>query len=279
MADGRPNYAVTGHPVAHSLSPRIHAAFAAQTGDRDVRYGRLDLAPDDFAAGCAAFFAAGGRGLNVTAPHKAAALALCDEASESARLAGAVNTLVRRPDGTLFGDTTDGPGLVNDLRDNLGIELAGARVLVVGAGGAGRGVLAPLLAQAPERLALANRTLATARRCTRDYGHLGSIEALALEDCGSGWDLVVNATAASLSGAVPALAGEVARGAVCYDMAYAANGTPFTAWAQANGARAVRTGIGMLVEQAALSFELWRGRRPQTGPVLRELARDPGITF
>lgn len=260
-------YAVIGHPVAHSKSPEIHAAFAAQTGEALV-YERL-LAPlDGFARAVRDFFAAGGKGLNVTVPFKLEAYALAAERSPRAESARAVNTLWMR-EGRLQGDNTDGAGLVADLKGHLACPLAGRRILLVGAGGAARGVLAPLLAEQPAELRLVNRSADKAVALGAAFGlPAGGLASAA----GSRFDLVVNATAASLSDAAPDLPGGLyAPGALAYDMFYAARPTAFMRQAAADGASRQADGLGMLVEQAAEAFFVWRGRRPETAPVLARL--------
>ena len=277
-------YAVVGHPVAHSRSPYIHGEFARATGEH-LEYGTIDVAPAGFAAAVRAFFAGGGRGLNVTVPHKEAAAALVDERTPRATLAGAVNTIWHTPDGRLVGDNTDGVGLVTDLERHLGLAIGGTRVLLLGAGGATRGVLGPLLERRPEMLALANRNAARARALAAEFAAHGPIVAGGLGDVEAApFDLVINATAASLSGEVPSVTpAVVGPQTVCYDMAYGTGETPFMRWAQAHGARAAHQGLGMLVEQAAEAFRLWRGTSPPTAPVLARL-NDPsgpghGIQF
>jgi shikimate dehydrogenase len=263
-------YAVIGNPVAHSRSPDIHAAFARATG-QSLEYGRV-LAPlDGFAETVASFRASGGRGANVTVPFKEQAFALCDTLTERARLAGAVNTL-SFASGELGGDNTDGVGLVNDITRNLGVPLRGKRILLLGAGGAARGALAPLLAEQPASLFIANRTEARARELAAMAAV--PVGAAGFESLGGHcFDIVINATSASLAGAaLPAPAGLYAADALAYDMMYGKGDTPFMAGARALGAR-VADGLGMLVEQAAESFFVWRGVRPATGPVLESLRR------
>jgi shikimate dehydrogenase len=258
-------YAVFGNPIAHSKSPLIHAEFARQTG-QDLAYEAI-LAPlDDFAGALQAFRGRGGRGANVTVPFKEQAHALADRLSARAEAAGAVNTLTFG-DGTVLGDNTDGVGLVNDLADNLGVALAGARVLLLGAGGAARGVVLPLLERGPARLLIANRTAAKARELADRFGCQGcGFDELAEQS----FDLVINATSASLAGDAPPLPeGIYAPGALAYDMMYGRE-TPFMAAARAAGAR-VADGLGMLVEQAAEAFCVWRGVRPDTAPVIAML--------
>jgi len=262
-------YAVIGNPVAHSKSPQIHAEFAHQTG-QDLVYERLLAPTGAFIATAGAFRARGGRGLNVTLPFKGEAFRYAERLSESARAAQAVNTLKFEGD-AIIGDNTDGAGLVNDLVRNLGCAVAGARILLLGAGGAARGVIGPLLEQRPARLVIANRTPAKAQLLARGFrGDLetGNYATLA----GRQFDLVVNATSASLAGELPPLPrGVFARGALAYDMMYGRGETPFLAFARGEGAATLADGLGMLVEQAAESFFIWRGLRPDSAPVLKLL--------
>ncbi|MBE7419228.1 MAG: shikimate dehydrogenase [Ideonella sp.] len=267
-----------GHPVAHSRSPFIHAAFARQTGEA-IAYGRLECPPDGFEDRARAFAAsheAGmgrARGCNVTLPFKARALALATKASERAALAGAANTL-RFDDDGWFADNTDGVGLLRDIVDHAGFAPAGARILLVGAGGAAAGVLGPLLGAAPREIVVANRTPEKAAALVRQHRASaggGVLRACGLADCGSGFELVVNASASSVNGvAAPVPATALAPGALAIDLMYGPAAAPFLAWAAAHGARG-RDGLGMLVEQAAEAFWLWRGVRPQTAPVLAAL--------
>lgn len=270
-------YAVVGNPVAHSKSPEIHAAFARETG-QDLTYERL-LAPlDGFVDTVTRFQREGGRGLNVTVPFKLEAFALAREHSPRAQRAGACNTLAWR--GThWFGDNTDGAGLVRDLDVNLGVALAGHDLLVLGAGGAARGILAPLLGAAPRSLTISNRTMAKAEELARAFAALGPISARSPASlAGTHFDVVLNATSASL---VPAAAspppwpGIIFAGvAFAYDLMYGDGPTPFERWAHANGAARVADGFGMLLEQAAESFLVWRGVRPDTAPVFALLRGD-----
>jgi shikimate dehydrogenase len=258
-------YAVFGNPIAHSKSPLIHAAFARQTG-QDIRYTAL-LAPlEGFREAVLAFRDGGGRGANVTVPFKEQAFALATRRSERAEMAGAVNTL--RFDGAdILGDNTDGAGLVRDLADNLAVGLAGKRILVMGAGGAARGVILPLLEQAPGVLFIANRTADKALALARGFARRGEIGGGGYDGLPGSFDVVINATAASLAGELPPLPATVfAEGALAYDMMYGGD-TPFLAFARAHGAR-ISDGLGMLVEQAAEAFFLWRGVRPETRPVI-----------
>ena len=264
-------YAVIGNPIAHSKSPLIHAAFARETG-QDLNYGRILGDRDDFPGDVRRFLAGGGRGLNVTVPFKEAAYALADELGPAAASAGAVNTLTVLAGGRLRGDNTDGVGLVRDLVANHGFEFRGARVLLLGAGGAARGVLFPLLATGLASLTLANRTAIKAQELVavvRD----ARVAAGGLEDlAGHQFDLIINATAAGLDGAVPDLPADcLAPGGWTYDMLYGDQPTPFRRWGQARGAAQALDGLGMLVEQAAESFWLWRQVRPSTAPVIRWL--------
>lgn len=270
-------YAVVGHPIAHSKSPQIHTLFAQQTGQR-LSYEKLLAPRDGFAETVQQFRAAGGKGLNVTVPFKLEAAALATRLTERAALAGAVNTLAFN-DAEILGDNTDGAGLIRDLLHHWESAVTGKRVLLLGAGGAARGVVQPLLEQRPALLVIANRTvekahalqalfaaaLAPALACSL---HAGSFAELA----GQTFDLVINATASSLQDAAPPLPpGVYAAEALAYDMMYAAQPTAFMRAAQQQGVQRVSDGLGMLVEQAAESFYLWRGVRPETQAVLEIL--------
>ena len=265
-------YGVIGHPVAHSWSPFIHGMFARQTGEQMI-YRLHDVLPQDFRAYVLDFFSRGGRGLNVTVPHKVAAAELANELTPRAERAVAVNTLAVQRDNRLLGDNTDGAGLVHDLRDNLSVNLAGRRVLIVGAGGATRGVVAPLLVLRPAELVVANRTADRAHAFAADFRDVGAVRGCGFDDVGEHpYDVVINATSASLAGEVPAIPTTVFKpDTLCYDMAYSKGDTPFLKWARDNGCARAIQGWGMLVEQAAESFQLWRGVRPQTKPVLEAL--------
>lgn len=263
------HYAVIGNPVAHSKSPQIHAQFARQTG-QDLTYERLLAPTHAFIQVASAFRTRGGRGLNVTLPFKGDAYRFATVLSERANAAQAVNTL--KFDGNaVLGDNTDGTGLVNDLARNFGYAIAGRRVLLLGAGGAARGVIKPLLEQEPARLVLANRTLGKAQLLAQCFA--GAVEASTFAAlAGRQFDLVINATSASLAGELPPLpSGVFAPGALAYDMVYGRDDMPFLAFARGEGAAALADGLGMLVEQAAESFYIWRGLRPDTAPVLRLL--------
>ena len=265
-------YVVIGNPIAHSKSPEIHAGFARQTG-QSLSYERL-LAPlDDFPASVRRFIAEGGRGANVTVPFKLQAHALADQLSERARLAGAVNTL-KFEHGTIFGDNTDGAGLVADIVTNAGITLAGKRVLLLGAGGAARGALLPLLEQQPAELVLANRTLPKAQELVAQFAQFAgssTLAASAFGDLQGPFEVIINATSASLGAEVPPLpATAFGTSTLAYDMMYGSAPTVFLQVAAQHGAM-VRDGLGMLVEQAAEAFLLWRGVRPTTTEVLATL--------
>lgn len=262
-------YAVIGNPVAHSKSPEIHAQFAMQT-HQHLSYERM-LAPlDGFAGSVQTFLREGGRGANVTLPFKLEAYALASALTDRARCAGAVNTL-KFDDGGILGDNTDGIGLVRDIVRNAGVELAGSRILLLGAGGAARGALQPLLDQHPERLVIANRNKAKAELLVLGFKARVSLAAADYPGLNTAFDLIVNATSASLANEVPPLPA-ICFGArsLAYDMMYGAKPTVFMQYAAQHGA-ALRDGLGMLVEQAAESFFVWRGVRPDTAPVLAQL--------
>lgn len=272
-SDTRPQlYAVLGNPVAHSLSPRIHALFAAQFGTQ-LEYRRVRADAGRFAQAVADLRAAGARGANVTLPFKQEAWELCDEVSDRADAASAVNTLVFNTDGSVWGDNTDGVGLVRDLTVNLHTEIAGRRVLVIGAGGGARGILQPLLSCRPSGLVLANRTRDRAVEIAHEFRYFGLIDACGLAELrGLRFDIAINGTSASLAGEVPDLPGELfLPHALAYDMMYADRPTPFMRWSNGHGAARVADGLGMLVEQAAESFFVWHGHRPVTAPVFTAL--------
>ena len=271
-------YAVLGNPVAHSRSPFIHALFAQQTGER-IEYGRVLCPPDGFAASLRAFAASSepgkgpARGCNVTVPFKLQSPALAARVSERAALAEAANVLRFDADGW-FADNTDGIGLVRDIEQHAGFRIAGARVLLVGAGGAAAGVLGPLIAALPREIVVANRrrerAAALAERHRAVAGEV-RLRACGLDDCGDAFDLVVNSTSSSLQGvATPVGAAVLRRDALAIDLMYGPAAQPFLDWARSHGAQA-HDGLGMLVEQAAEAFFVWRGVRPQTPPVLRAL--------
>ena len=273
-ADGTADrYAVVGNPVAHSLSPKIHAEFARQTGQQ-LSYQAIELASDAFVAGIAELQQQGFRGLNVTVPFKREAWELCDSLSARAEVAGAVNTLSLQADGNIHGDNTDGVGLVRDLVDNLKIKIRGQNVLLLGAGGAARGVLEPLLALSPAKLTIANRSLDRAIALASDFTSFGKIEVVAYNRLSNeSYQLIINATAAGLSHQLPPIPASLLDPAgVCYDMMYNLNkATDFVEWSVSQGVKQSFDGLGMLVEQAAEAFFLWRGVRPQTDELMRML--------
>lgn len=269
-------YCVMGNPIAHSRSPAIHARFAELTGQA-LAYERCLLPVDGFAQGLRQFFAErGGRGCNVTVPFKLEAARLADERSERVDLAGAANTLIRQPDGRIHADNTDGLGLVADITRNAGVALAGRDVLLVGAGGAAAGVLGPLLQAGVRRLTVANRTLERAQALVQRHQTLAMLQkaelsALQPPAVTGNFDVTINATASSLAGdAVPVPASVLRPGSLAYDMMYGPAAAGFLDWARAHGA-VPRDGLGMLVEQAAEAFLLWRGVRPPSAQVLDEL--------
>ncbi len=263
-------YAVMGNPISHSLSPAIHAAFARATKE-SIEYAGLLVPLGQFAQSARRFFDGGGRGANVTLPFKLDAFDLAATKTDRAIVAGAANFLVARG-GAIEADNTDGAGLVADLTRNQGVRLEGAHILVLGAGGAARGIIAPLLACRPARLVIANRTAARALELAARFGERGPVEGVALDAIPRDrYDLVLNATSTSTHGeALPLPAHALPPGAFAYDLAYGAGARAFVERAKTAGMKAA-DGLGMLVEQAAESFELWRGVRPQTRPVLAEL--------
>lgn len=265
-------YGVIGHPIAHSKSPVIHRLFAEQT-DQDLSYEAFDVPPASLADRLLELVADGIRGLNVTVPHKQAVIELIDELSERAQLAGAVNTLTVGQDDSLAGDNTDGVGLITDLCSNLGLRLENANTVILGAGGATRGIVPALLQAEVKNLRIANRTLGKARELAAEFAGLGSVSACSYDElAGQPFDLVINATSAGLTGKVPPFpASVIGEDTVCYDLSYAMADTPFVSWAVDHGALSVHQGWGMLVEQAAESFAIWRGVRPDTGSVLAKL--------
>ncbi len=267
-------YAVVGNPIGHTRSPRIHSAFASISGE-NISYQALLAPVDGFKATVAQFFADGGRGLNVTLPFKEQAYALSEVRSLRATQAGAVNTLMLGKDGRLYGDNTDGVGLVRDMTENLGWTLAGKRVLVVGAGGAVRGVLGVLLAAKPAQLLLANRTHSKAQALADIFQDYGQIDAVRFEDISvHSVDVVINGSSASLQGELPPLGEHIlAADAYAYDMAYGKPELPFLTWAAAQGAN-TSDGLGMLIEQAAESFFIWRGVRVSTAGLLAEIRQE-----
>jgi len=277
-------YAVIGEHISHSRSPLIHTLFAKAT-QQAMQYGLIDVGVAGFAIAVREFMRGGGRGLNVTVPHKQMALQLADTLTPRARRAGAVNTLARGlagdADTAVLGDNTDGAGLVRDLTVNLGCALRGARVLLLGAGGAARGVIAPLLESGVASLVIQNRHGARAQELAQEFTDLGPVRAAPATPVGGDgsppYDLIVNATSASLRGELPSIAaGALGTQTLCYDCAYGERDTVFVSWARDAGAARATMGLGMLVEQAAESFALWRGLRPDTVPVLAALRAPVG---
>ncbi len=276
MSPAVDQYGVFGHPVGHSLSPFIHGVFARDTAQQ-MSYRAYDVAPEEFAARVQSFFAEGGRGLNITLPHKIAAVEVVQELTARAAHAAAVNTLVWQDD-ALLGDNTDGAGLVRDLCDNLGLVITQRRLLILGAGGATRGVLAPLLGLEPAMVMIANRTPERAEALAAAFADLGVTQGVGFAYVGdTPFDLILNATSASLSGDIPPIpAGAIGPRTVCYDLAYGRSAMAFVRWAKQSGCAMAVQGLGMLVEQAAESFRLWRGVRPQTTQVIAALKQRVG---
>ncbi|MEO7773179.1 MAG: shikimate dehydrogenase [Steroidobacteraceae bacterium] len=262
-------YAVIGQPISHSRSPWIHARFARQT-QQDIQFDAIEVVPARLTEYLRHFFADGGKGLSVTLPHKQAVTQLVQELTPRAAQAGAINTILLRQDGALLGDNTDGAGLVRDLTQNLGISIVGRRLLLLGAGGAARGVLLPLLGLAPQEIFIANRSPQRAHELVERFSKFGKLRAGGFEDVPARrFDLVINATAANLAGEKPTIPVQtVGTQTFCYDLAYANRDTPFLSWAQERGCARAVMGLGMLVEQAAEQFQLWREVRPDTSSVL-----------
>lgn len=261
-------YAVFGNPIEHSKSPEIHRQFAAQEG-ADIEYRRILADPGAFAEAATAFFAEGGAGANVTVPFKTDAFRWADECSPRAADAGAVNTLIRLPNGRIRGDNTDGIGLVNDIAENHAVSPAGKHILILGAGGAVRGVIRPLLEQSPASLTVANRTVAKAGELAAQFG----IQAIGLDGLPANhYHIIINGTSGSLSGQMPDVSPEIFRTCeLAYDMAYGSEPTVFMRFAGQSGARRTADGLGMLVAQAAFSYQLWRGFAPETRPVIERM--------
>jgi shikimate dehydrogenase len=274
MGEAPDQYGVAGHPIAHSWSPFIHGMFAKATAQNLV-YRLFDISAENFRGEALRLFASGIKGLNVTLPHKQAAAELVNELTPRAERAKAVNTIAFFDETSLLGDNTDGLGLAADLEKNLKIALGDMRVLILGAGGAVRGVLGPLMERELREVVIANRTEDRARKLAAEFSDLGVISGCGFfEVRGPPYDLVINATSAGLQGEMPEMPpGLVGENSICYDMAYGRGHTPFTLWAKSLHAGRITKGWGMLVEQAAESFLLWRGIRPDTAPVLEALAR------
>lgn len=267
-------YAVMGNPISHSKSPQIHSAFAQQTGQQ-LEYTSLLVEIGQLTDAVAEFQRHQGKGLNITVPFKQDAWQLASSLSDRAERAGAVNTLVLYDENDYYGDNTDGVGLVNDLKNNHDIHLNTRHILILGAGGAVRGVLEPILQQFPSQLVIANRTVEKATQLAKEFSDLGALSGCGFDDlAGETFDLIINGTSASLSGELPALPDNLLKsGACCYDMMYGSQPTPFMQWAYQQGAQTCLDGLGMLVEQAAESFYLWRGVRPETAPVIQQLRK------
>ena len=268
------DYAVMGNPISHSKSPSIHTLFAEQT-QQSVLYTAIHVDLGGFKQAVGNFVASGGKGLNITVPFKQEAWELVSERSERAERAGAVNTIKIEND-RLFGDNTDGVGLVNDLTINHGIELKNKNILLMGAGGAARGVLVPLLKQNPSSLFIVNRTPDRAKDLALDFSDAGEVQGGGYDAIAElKFDVVINATAASLHGELPPLPDTLLNdNASCYDMMYSAKPTPFMVWATEHNAEKVLDGLGMLVEQAAESFYIWRDVKPETKPVIDQLREE-----
>ncbi|MHC8404937.1 shikimate dehydrogenase [Pseudomonas sp. TMB3-21] len=266
-------YVVFGNPIGHSKSPLIHRLFAEQTGEK-LDYTTSLVPLDDFSDFVLAFFREG-RGANVTVPFKEQAYRLAHSLTARAQRAGAVNTLSKLADGSLLGDNTDGAGLVRDLTVNAGFSLTGKRILLLGAGGAVRGALESLLAERPASVIIANRTVEKAELLAELFADLGPVSASGFDWLQEPVDLIINATSASLTGDVPPIASSLIQAGetVCYDMMYGKEPTSFCRWTAQHGAAVAMDGLGMLAEQAAEAFFLWRGVRPDTAAVLAELRR------
>jgi shikimate dehydrogenase len=263
-------YAVFGHPIKHSKSPRIHQLFAQQTGQQ-LNYIALDVPAESFSDSINTFLAQGGKGLNCTVPLKELAWQRADNLTERARFSKAVNTLALQNDGSLLGDNTDGIGLVKDLIQNHKIPLSAIRILILGAGGASRGIIGPILEQSPECIWIANRTVSRAQQLAEEFALLGHhIQSCGFNELnGQRFDLILNATSASLTNELPPLPDNLlSENGCCYDLAYANKATTFVQWGQQQNAAKSLDGLGMLVEQAAEAFYIWRSVRPDTKPVI-----------
>ncbi len=265
-------YGVMGYPVSHSRSPVIHRLFALQT-NQNLQYELLQVAPEKLELAVRQFQRTGGKGLNITVPHKSEVARLCDQLSERASTAGAVNTLSFR-DGEILGENTDGIGLLRDLVINLGVTIEGANILILGAGGATRGIVGPLLEMQPASLRIANRTIDKAEALADHFSHSGPVSACRFNvvPITDKYDLIINATSAGFKGETPPYpAAAISKDTLCYDLSYGLKPTPFSEWAREQGAEQSVMGWGMLVEQAAESFSIWRGVRPDTAPVLKQM--------
>ena len=266
-------YALVGNPITHSLSPQIHRLFAEQT-KQPISYEAIELSLDDFPAQIRTLQQQGLKGVNVTVPFKQQAWEICQQTSPRAEQAGAVNTLVFMENGEISGDNTDGEGLIRDLTCNHNTPIAQRKILILGAGGAVRGVLAPLLALEPENITITNRTLEKAEKLALDFNTVGQISVCSYEGLGAEkFDLIINATAAGLSNQIPPIREDVLGSkTICYDMMYNLNGnTAFVEWALSRGVTSAIDGLGMLVEQAAEAFYIWRGVHVSTAGVVDHL--------
>ena len=266
-------YAVMGYPVSHSRSPVIHRLFAVQTG-QNLQYELLEVAPGNVEAAITQFAKTGGKGLNVTLPHKSEVTRFVDDMSERATTAGAINTLVFKND-EIFGDNTDGVGLLRDLQSNLELEIEGANILILGAGGSTRGILAPLIDAKPASIVIANRTVDKAMALADKFSSLGPVSASSFRNLRTPpeFDIVINATSAGVKGEAPPYPEQaIGENTVCYDLSYSMRTTPFAEWGKKQGAAKSVMGWGMLIEQAAESFYIWRGVRPDTAQVLKQVA-------
>ena len=273
MAANVDRYGVMGYPVSHSRSPVIHRLFALQTG-QNLQYELLQVRPDNLETAIKQFERTGGKGLNITVPHKSEVTKLVDQMSERASTAGAVNTLVFQDD-EIFGDNTDGVGFLRDLRSNLGLKLEDANILILGAGGATRGIISPLLDADPKSVMIANRTITKAKGLAEHFSSQGPVSSCRFQDVGTLpiYDLVINATSAGFKGETPPYPeAAINEHTICYDLSYGLTTTPFSQWASEQGAARSVMGWGMLVEQAAESFHLWRGVRPDTAAVLKQIS-------
>lgn len=266
-------YAVFGNPINHSKSPNIHRQFAEQTG-QDLHYAKQLVPVDTFVQAAQDFFAQGGKGLNVTIPFKVEAFSFAQELTARAQRAGAVNVLALQANGTILGDNTDGIGMVHDMH-NLDWNLQHKRILILGAGGAVRGILQPVLAEHPTQVVIANRTLSKAEELAREFHDLGDVLARSYEQlAGEKFDIVINGTSASLTDELPPLPANLLNAnACCYDLMYGAEPTVFLKWALENGAAKIADGLGMLIGQAAEAFYLWRHIRPEVVPVITAMRR------
>ncbi len=265
-------YAVFGHPINHSKSPRIHQLFAQQT-EQNLVYKAQDVPAESFNQSIDTFFTQGGKGINCTVPLKELAYQRADSLSERAQFSKAVNTLVLQEAGTLYGDNTDGIGLVTDLTDNHSITLLNSRILILGAGGASRGIIEPLMKKSPSCLVIANRTVEKAITLSGEFSQLGNISGCGYDELKEKkFDLILNATSASLTGQIPNITESIlAKNVCCYDLAYSNQQTAFVKWGFTHGAKKTLDGLGMLIEQAAEAFFIWRGVRPKTSAIIELL--------